>query len=426
MIQILTSAAGQNVGGQGQPLTETAFILAFGMLLLAPLAIAGLALVNTGLGRARSAAQSLLGSLVIVSAAVLTYTAVGTVWPSPLGHGIHSFFLASFASADSRAQLEVLYEIFTVGLAVIIPWGAGSDRLRLIAGIVLAALIAGVPFPLLSNAGWGGGWLAALGTSYGLGSGLMDAGGAASVHVLGGLSALAIVWLTGARKGKFPKLGVATALPGHHAVFVLFGCLLALVGWLGTNCAGSLLWLKLPPAALPIVVLNTILMAVSAALATFTVTQIRFGKPDASLCANSWLTGLVASCAGAGILTPVEALFTGIVAGIATPLLVELLELALSIDDPTGAIPVHAIGGVWGLIVVGVFSHQTGQLLAQLVAVSTLAGLVFPILYLLLWGMDRIAPLRVDADGERLGMDMRELGGSAYPEFVLHRDDSSR
>jgi Amt family ammonium transporter len=161
-------------------------------------------------------------------------------------------------------------------------------------------------------------------------------------------------------------------------------------------------------------------------VATFAVTRFRFGKPDASLCANGWLAGLVASSACAGIVTPGESLFVGIVAGIATPLLVELLELALSIDDPSGAITVHAVGGLWGLLAAGIFAAQSGQLVAQLVGIATLLGLVLPLVYLLFWLLNRVVPFRVDADGERIGMDLHELGGGAYPEFVIHRDESYR
>jgi ammonium transporter, Amt family len=161
-------------------------------------------------------------------------------------------------------------------------------------------------------------------------------------------------------------------------------------------------------------------------LATFTVTRVRFGKPDASLCANGWLAGLVASSACAALVAPMPALVVGIVAGVITPLLVELLELGVAIDDPSGAIAVHAAGGLWGLIAAGIFSTEPGQTLAQLVGIATLLGLVLPLVYLLFRVLNRAVRFRVDPDGERIGLDLDELGGGAYPEFVLHRDDSYR
>jgi Amt family ammonium transporter len=116
----------------------------------------------------------------------------------------------------------------------------------------------------------------------------------------------------------------------------------------------------------------------------------------------------------------------GLFAGIFTPLLVELLELALSIDDPSGAITVHGAAGLWGLFNAGLFAPKHGQVLAQLIGIGTLLGLMLPVSYLLFAILNRFVPFRVDADGERLGMDLHELGGGAYPEFVIHRDDPYR
>ena len=95
-------------------------------------------------------------------------------------------------------------------------------------------------------------------------------------------------------------------------------------------------------------------------------------------------------------------------------------------DDPSGAIPVHAVGGLLGLIAAGLFSAQPGQFLAQLIGIATLLGVTLPLIYLLFGLLNRLVPFRVDADGERIGMDLHELGGGAYPEFVIHRDDTYR
>jgi Amt family ammonium transporter len=411
------------------------------LLLLAPSAIAGLALINTGLGRSRSAAQFLLGCVAIVSITAIAFAVIGAALAGIAGGPSHTFHLAgqpwnwvasgplllkNLQTAGPQAQLAILFEFFAVALAALIPWGSGADRWRLPAGCATAAVLAAFVFPILTHWIWAGGWLAQLGVNFVLGVGFVDGGGAATVHTLGGLSALAVVWIAGPRKGKFPKEGLATALPGHNAIYVLFGCLLALVGWLAWNVAGATLWLHTAPAALPVVAINTLLSAAAAFAATFTVTRIRFGKPDASLCANGWLAGLVTSTACAGIVDPGVAILIGLVAGTATPLFAELLELALSIDDPTGSITVHAAGGLWGLFAAGLFAPQRGQLVAQLVGIATLLGLVLPILYLLFWLLNRWIPFRADADGERLGMDLHELGGGAYPEFVIHRDDSYR
>ena len=340
--------------------------------------------------------------------------------------GAGPLLLAGLDGLPARAQLATLFEFLALSLAVLIPWGSGADRWRLISGAAAAAVLAAIVFPLLAHWIWGGGWLAQLGVNFGLGAGFLDAGGAATVHLLGGLSALVVVWIGGARHSKFPREGLSTAMPGHNAVYVLFGCLIALVGWLAWNMAGALLWLDAAPRTLPVTAVNTLLCAACALLATFAVTRIRFGKPDASLCANGWLAGLVASSACAALIAPIDAVLVGLVAGIATPLLVELLELAFSIDDPAGAISVHVAGGTWGLLAAGLFAPRAGQLTAQLIGISALFGLVLPLVYFLFALLNRVQPFRVEADGERVGMDIHELGGNAYPEFVVHRDDSFR
>jgi ammonium transporter, Amt family len=424
-----------------QPFTETSFALTLALLMIAPLSIAGVALISNGLGRSRSAAQSLLGSIAVASAAALAFTLIGATFADGSFGAGHTFDLFAkawgwagtgpvalngFDQAPGRAQLALLFELLAAMLMALIPWSSGADRWRLVAGAASAALLAGVVFPLLAHWVWGGGWLAQLGANFSLGAGFLDVGGAATVHMLGGLSALALAWIAGSRRGKFPKEGLSTAMPGHNAPFVLFGCFVALVGWLAWNTAGALLWLGDGASRLPVTAVNTLLLAACALGSTFGVTYYRFGKPDASLCANGWLAGLVASSACASLITPLEAVFVGLVAGIITPLLVEFLELAVSIDDPSGAISVHGAGGLWGLIAVGVFASEKGQFVAQMVGIATLIGLVFPVVYLLFALLNRGLRFRVDPDGERLGMDLHELGGSAYPEFVVHRDDSYR
>ncbi len=426
-------------------ISDAVFALTLALLLICPLAIAGVALINTGLGRSRSAAQALLGNLATVAVATIVFALVGASFAGTLpgvsgsaGFTFHaagklwnwlgegSFLLRGLGADAPQSQLALLFEFLAVAMAAMLPWGSGADRCRLAAGCAWAAVLAAFVFPLAAHWIWGNGWLAQLGVNFGLGAGFLDGGGAATVHTLGGLTALAVVWIAGPRRGKFPREGLSTAIPGHSAVYVLFGSFLALVGWLAWNAAGAILWLHAPLAALPGTAIHTLLCASAALGATFSVTRVRFGKPDASLCANGWLAGLVASSACAALISPVESIFVGAVAGIVTPLMVELLELALSIDDPTGAITVHAAAGLWGLVAAGLFAPQPGQLLAQLVGIAALLGLVLPPVYLLFALLNRIVPFRVDADGERIGMDLHELGGGAYPEFVIHRDESYR
>jgi Amt family ammonium transporter len=411
-------------------------LVAFLLLLLWPLALAGLALVNTGLGRARSASQSLLGSAAIIAVSAVAFALIGVSIAAPGGL---SFFIAGkpwnwagtgplfFSGLSSRpldAQAQILFVFFGAAMVGMIPWGAGTDRLRLASGCAIAAILSAVVYPVFAHWTWGAGWLAQLGTNFGTAA-FVDGGGGA-VHAVGGLAALCVVWMVGPRRGKFPREGLATAMPAHNNAFVLFGALLTLTGFMAWNCAGALLWLHVPFTFLAVTAINTVLAAAGALLATLVVTRSRFGKPDASLCANGWLAGLVTSSACAAVVPPIAALAIGFIAGVVTPLLVEVFELALSIDDPSGAVVVHLFGGLWGLFAAGTFSRVHGQALAQLVGITALLGVILPVLYGLLALLNAIVPMRADADGERIGMDLHELGGGAYPEFVLHRDDSYR
>jgi Amt family ammonium transporter len=214
-------------------------------------------------------------------------------------------------------------------------------------------------------------------------------------------------------------------------VVVLFGCLLALLGWIGLNSAGAILFSGVPATGAVLIAINTLLSAAAAGLTAAIVTRMRFRKPDASLAANGWVGGLVASSAGCAFVAPAAAILIGIVAGALVPLTVELLELRLSVDDPGGVIPVHGVAGIWGILAVGAFAHlsggslidRPGQFLAQLIGVATLLGFVLPMTYGLNWLLNRFYPQRVVLEGEHKGMDLHELGAGAYPDFVTHTDE---
>jgi len=416
-------------------------------ILLVPLAAAGLALINTGLGRSRNAAHAMMSSLCVLAVAAAAYFICGFSWQGFPGRaayaieaggkmwnwiGADPLFLRGVdfggSSASSGASLAALLGMFSAGLAVLIPLGSGAERWRLGSSCASAAILAGWTYPLFAHWVWGGGWLAELGVNFGLGRGFADVGGAGSIHAVGGLAALAIAWILRPRRGKFAQEGMPTAIPGHNAVFVLFGCLLALIGFLCLNTAGAILYVGVGVGRVPLVAINTMLSASSATLASALITRTRFGKPDASLSANGWVGGLVASSAVCAFVIPAAAVLIGLVAGALVTISVEWLELHLHIDDPGGAISVHGLAGIWGLLALGFFDHLPGssgshQWLAQLAGVATLLGFVLPLTYALNWLLNRISPQRAGLDGERQGMDLHELGANAYPELVTHQED---
>jgi Amt family ammonium transporter len=422
--------------------SEASIAFCFVLILLVPFAGAGLSLINTGLGRSRSAAHAMTVSLAVIATAAMVYFVCGFSWqgfPGRPGHlltightrwswiAAEPFFMRGLDLGWSPASLAVLLQVFSVGLAALIPLGAGADRWRLGASCASTALLAGWTYPLVAHCVWGGGWLAQLGTSYGLGGGFIDAGGSGTIQVVGGLTALSIAWIIGPRRGKYSANGMPAAIPAHNAVFVIFGCLLALVGWLGLNCAGALLFSGTGVERVVLIAVNTVLAAAAAGLTAAVITRLRFGKPDASLIANGWMGGLVASSAGCPFVKPAVAVIVGIVAGGLVIFAIEQLEFELKVDDPGGAISVHGLGGIWGVLAVGLFAQlpgeNRGQLLAQIVGVAALIGFVLPMTYGLNWLLNRFYPQRVTADGERQGMDLHELGADAYPEFVTHTEE---
>lgn len=423
------------------------------LIVLVPLALAGLALTNTGFGRVRSAAHAMLASMAAIAIAAVVYCVCGFSWEGFAGRPAHifvldgkpwdwlarePFFLHRLGTSGFPADLAILLQVFAVGLAALIPISAGADRWRLRSSCISTALLAGFTYPLFAHWVWGGGWLSQLGSTYGLGHGFLDAGGASTIQMVGGLTALAVAWILGPRRGRYPTDGMPAAIPGHNIVYVLFGCALMLPGWIGLNCASAILFSGAVPGQIAIIAVNTMLSSSAALLAAVIVTRVRFGKPDASLCANGWVGGLVASSAVCLFVMPIMALIVGLIAGVLVTVAVELLEARLAIDDPGGAISVHAVAAVWGLLAVGIVAQipaaasgvlcsggrgDSGQLLAQLVGIATLLGFVLPMTYCLNWLLDRISPQRVELEGERIGMDLHQLGAGAYPEFVIHSNE---
>jgi Amt family ammonium transporter len=425
-------------------------------ILLIPFAWAGLALMNTGLGRSRSASHAMLSAVCAISVAALVYFVCGFAWQGTFGGPAYDivvggkgwswiadqkFLLRGIGLDGSAVSLVVLFGMFSVAFAAVIPLGTGADRWRLASICGSTALMSGWTYPVFAHWVWGGGWLAQLAMAGGMGRGFVDTAGSSTIQTIGGLTALSIAWILGPRRGKYTSEGMPSAIPGHNAVLVLLGCLLALVGWTGLNVAGALLYTGSAPGRAVLIAINTFLSAASAGLMGVAVTSVRFGKPDASLSANSWTGGLVASSAACAFVVPAEAVVIGGIAGMLVTFSVEWFELRLGVDDPSGAVSAHAVGGMWGILSVGLFASfpelvlrgpqgtvygNSGQWLAQLVGLTTLIGFVLPSTYALNWLLDRFYPQRVAAEAERQGMDLYELGSGAYPEFATHGEEFSQ
>ena len=411
-------------------------------ILIVPLAAAGVALINAGLGRSRNAAHVMTASLYVFAIAGLLYFAVGfglqshpglappasliggKPW-SWIGNG--PFFLRGLKFDELSVTTFIVWlQLSSVGIAALIPLGGGGERWRLATICYSTVFFSALTYPVFAHWVWGGGWLMQLGANYGLGRGFVDCGGSGVIQCTGGLTALAVTWMLGPRRGKFGMEGMPSAIPGHNVLVVLFGCILALAGWLGLNEAGAILYSGATLASVPLVAMNTMLAAGSALLAAAGVTRARFGKPDASLSANGWVAGLVASSASCLFVRPAEAAAIGLVAGVLVVYSIELFELHLGVDDPGGTVSVHAVGGLWGILAMGLFGRtgqDEGQLLAQIVGLASLLGFVFPLTYGISWLLNRMSPFRVASEGEWQGLDLYELGAGAYPEFVSHGEE---
>jgi Amt family ammonium transporter len=427
-------------------LTETALALCFVCILLIPLAIGGLALINTGLGRSRNAAHMMLGSLCAIAVAGIVYVILGFSiqgYRGGPGYGLlvqgktwewlgaMPLFLRGVSLSFNSAALTALLGVMSVAFAAVIPLGSAADRWKLSGICISTVLFAGVTYPLFAHWAWAG-WLDGLGKNFGIGVGFLDAGGAGAVHVIGGFTALSITWILGPRRGKFTPDRMPMAIPGHSSVYVLFGCLLAWLGWIGMDSAGAILYTGAEVGRVVMITMNASLGAVSSALAVAGLTRMRFGKPDASLCANGWIGGLVATSAGCASIPPAAAIIIGLIAGVLVTYSIEWLELHWSIDDPGGSISVHALGGLWGLLATGWFARlgdpvaEGTQWMAQLAGIATLVGFVLPLTYGFNWLLNHFRPMRVPPEGERLGLDLYELGAGAYPDFLTHNDDLQR
>ena len=425
-------------------LSETMTGLCIACLFLIPLSAAGLGLLNSSLGRSRSSAHAMASSLCILSVAAIAYCACGFSVQGFAGlpsHSLHAggkawdwiaavpFFLRRLDWNGSSTPLAAWFGMLCAALASIIPLGAANERWRLRAICASTALMAGWTFPLFAHWVWSGGWLAQLGSNYGFGHGMLDVGGSSCIQVVGGLSALSVVWIVGPRRGKYSSRNLSNAIPAHNSVMVVFGCFFAWIGWIALNSAGAILFAQALPGQIILVGINTTLVAASAGLAALAATSLRFGRPDVSLTANGWMGGLVASSAGCLFLAPAESVVVGAIAGILVTYAIEWFEFILKVDDPGGSISVHAIGGIWGLLAAGLFArysmpgNESGQFMAQLIGVATLIGFVLPMTYGLNWCLNRVTPFRVSIEGGQQGMDLHEFGADAYPEFVVHSEE---
>ncbi len=420
---------------------------------------AGFAMVEAGFTRAKNAGHTMTMNFMVYGVAMMAYWAVGFAiqgggvsalgglgtWDAAhlftikLGShewglfGTKGFFLAGVAySAPVFAYF--LFQMVFMDTTATIPTGALAERWKFLAFVVFSLFIGGLIYPLYANWVWGGGWLSQLGANLGLGHGHTDFAGSSVVHLTGGVIALVTAKLLGPRRGKYNKDGSANVIPGHNIPMAMVGTFILCFGWFGFNAGSTLAGSDL---RIGVIATNTMLAGAAGSITAMIYMYLKFGKPDPSMLANGALAGLVAITAPCAFVTAPVAVLIGGIAGVLVIWSVIFFERSVKIDDPVGAISVHGVNGLWGILALGLFADGTygdgwngvpgkvtglfygdsGQFLAQVIGgvtnilvVGTLAGLCWFITGLITKGH------RVSAEVEELGLDLPEMGSLAYPD----------
>lgn len=387
------------------PLSDSASVLLVLLIAALPLAFVGLALFYASFTGTLRISRLFIGALSLAALAAVVYYAIGFAWQGFPGGTSWSLQLGStnwdwisaqkffFRGLDWNGTADCFiaaFQILAVGIAALIPWGATSGHWRLRAAFASTVIFAAFVYPVFAHWVWGGGWLAHLGVAFNLGGGFVDPGGAATIQVVGALSALAVIWLLGPRANLPGGNDEPVAGSLHHELYLFLGCLLAFVGWLALNSLGAILYGSLTAVSLLPIEINTLLCASASLLVVVLLAQLRFSKPNAAFYAQGWFAGLVASSAVAAYVKPSSAILVGAVAGILMPTAQWLLSVFCDLDDPAGSVAIHGACALWGLFALGFLSNlPSGQTLAQLVGIGTLIGLMLPILYGVNWLLDK-------------------------------------
>ena len=274
----------------------------------------------------------------------------------------------------------------------------------------------GFIYPMEGSWTWGGMPVFGLYTLSDLG--FSDFAGSGIVHMAGAAAALAGVLLLGARKGKYGADGSVRPIPGANLPLATLGTFILWMGWFGFNGGSVLATASVESAnAVAVVFMNTNAAAAGGLIAALVLARLMFGKADLTMALNGGLAGLVAITAEPSTPTALQATLFGAMGGVLVVFSIVTLD-KLKIDDPVGAISVHGVVGLLGLLLVPVTNGENSSFSGQLIGAATIFGWVF-FSSLIVWGiLKAVMGIRVSEQEEYEGVDVAECGMEAYPEFV--------
>ncbi|OMH27977.1 ammonium transporter [Motiliproteus sp. MSK22-1] len=389
---------------------------------------AGFSMLEAGLVRSKNTTEILTKNVALFAISCIMYLVVG--YELMYGGGL---FLAGIESVDVDQVLadskengfggdsvysgasDFFFQVVFVATAMSIVSGAVAERMKLWAFLAFAVVMTGIIYPMEGAWTWNGADVFGM---YNLGDlGFSDFAGSGIVHMAGAAAALAGVLLLGARKGKYGANGSVNAIPGANLPMATLGTFILWMGWFGFN-GGSVLKLGDVSSAhsVAMVFLNTNAAAAGGAIAALITARILFGKADLTMLLNGALAGLVAITAEPSTPTALQATLFGAIGGVLVVFSIVGLD-KLKIDDPVGAISVHGVCGLLGLLLVPVTNGEV-SFSGQLIGAATIFVWVFGF-SLVVWSiLKAVMGIRVSEEEEYEGVDIAECGMEAYPEFT--------
>jgi Amt family ammonium transporter len=390
---------------------DTFYFLVMGALVM--WMAAGFSMLEAGLVRSKNTAEILTKNIGLFAIACTMYMLYG--YDLMYGGGVLLDDISGKGETYSNAS-DFYFQVVFVATAMSIVSGAVAERMKLFTFFLFAVIFTVFIYPLEGSWTWGGQEVFGL---FDLADyGFYDFAGSGIVHMAGASAALAGVLVLGPRKGKYDKKGNSRPMLGANLPLATLGTFILWMGWFGFN-GGSVLAMasKESADAVAMVFVNTNAAAAGGVIAALLLAKAWFGKADLTMALNGALAGLVAITAGPDTPSALAATLIGSVGGIIVVFSIVILDRKLKIDDPVGAISVHGVVGLWGLLAVPLTNSDVG-FAGQLIGAATIFVWVFGASLALWFALKAIMGVRVSADEEDAGVDISECGMEAYPEFV--------